>query len=145
VYLFITLPLYNSYKLRSWTDAWILWFQSVWMLGTWEIQKWQLRNNNVEVNLVNRDHINCHTAIYSCRTMLIFFMYEVSFSCGFIGNDIKRSQHVTKCNVLCMFVCVCVCVCTRTRTHAWMHVTKSTTGKTSYWESFMFQWMGPDF
>ena len=81
---------------------------------------------NLEVNLVNRDHINRLTAIYSCLTMLIFFINEVSFACGFIGNNIKRSQHVTKCNVLCMFlcvcacvhVCVCVCVCVRACMHA---------------------------
>ena len=106
----MTLPMYDSYKLCSWTDAWMLQFHSVWMLETWEIQKWQLRNNNLEVNIVNKDHINFHTAIYSCLTMLIFFINEVNFACGFIGNNIKRSQHITKYNVLCMFVCVCACV-----------------------------------
>ena len=88
----------------------MLQFHSVWMLETWEIQKWQLRNNNLEVNIVNKDHINFHTAIYSCLTMLIFFINEVNFACGFIGNNIKRSQHITKYNVLCMFLCVCACV-----------------------------------
>jgi len=64
----------------------------------------------VEINLVNRDHINPHTTIYNCLTLLIFFINEVSFACGFIGNNIKISQHVTKYNVLCMSVCVCACV-----------------------------------
>jgi hypothetical protein len=38
--------------------------------------------------------------------VLILYGTEVSFAFGFSGNDIKRSQHVTKYNVLCVFVCV---------------------------------------
>ena len=105
--VFMTLPLYDTYILRSLMNAWILQIHSVWMSGTWGVQKWQLKNKNLEVNLVNRDHINCRTAIYSCLIMLIFFVTEVSFAFGFIRNDLARSQHVTKKNVLC--VCVCVC------------------------------------
>jgi len=93
----MTLPLQDSYKLCSLADAWILQFHSVWMLGTWEFQKWQLKNNNLEVNLVNRDHKKWRTAIDSCLIMLILFVTKVSFACGFIGNDLN-------CVCLC-FVC----------------------------------------
>ena len=98
-----------THILRYLTVAWILQFHSVWKLGTWEVRKWQLKNNNnVVVKLVNRDHINCRTAIYSCLIMLILFVTEVSFACGFIINDLTRSQRVTKYSALCVFVFVCV-------------------------------------
>jgi len=103
----MTLPLYDSYILRSLTVAWILHFYWVWMLGTWDVQKWQLQNKNLEVNLVNKDHTKCHIAICSCLIMVILFVSEVSCACGFIGNDLTRSQRVTKYNVLCVFVFVC--------------------------------------
>ena len=80
-------------------------WKSQWMLGTWEVKKWHLKRNNLEVNFVNNDHVNCRTAIYSCLIVLMLYGTEVSFEFGFIGNDIIRSQHVTKYKVLCVYVC----------------------------------------
>lgn len=40
--------------------------------------------------------------------MLVLFVTEVSFAIGFSGSDITRSQHVTKNNVLCVFMFVCM-------------------------------------
>jgi len=40
--------------------------------------------------------------------MLILFVTEVNFACGFIVDDLTRSQPVTNNNVLCVFVFVCV-------------------------------------